>query len=223
MTARLAAPYPLALLAPLLSLLLLALAAARAAAQTAALRPCCAHPEPAGVVAAPALRAPDSLRVVRPMSTAERGVVGLAATVVGGTWGFLGAVGAGATVLGVCLARGDDLGSRLERCGAADEWLALGGAAGTLAGAARGASGAARRLGCDARESRSRGWRGAALGTLAGAVPVGAYLATDRNALAGVAAVIAVPTLQIVGAARTAGRCRLPVPILHPSARPGGA
>jgi hypothetical protein len=225
MTLRITAPRPPALVALLLPVLAM-LAPDRAAAQAPALGPCCGHPAPVGVAAVPmrpAPASPDSLRVVRPMSTAERGVVGLAATLVGGTWGFLGAVAAGGTALGVCLAQGDDIGRRLESCGAADEWLALGAAAGTLAGAARGASSAARRLGCDARESRSRGWRGAALGTLAGAVPVGVYLAADRNVLAGVAAVVAVPTLQIVGATRTAGRCRLPVPLLHPSATPGNA
>lgn len=166
--------------------------------------------------------AADSLRVVRPMSTAERGVVGIAATLAGGTWGLAGAAGAGVTALAVCVARDGNVADQLQRCAAADEWLALGGALGTFAGAATGASAAARRLGCDARESRRRGWRGAALGTLAGAVPVAVYAAGGgRSTLVGAALVFVVPTLQIVGAARDAGRCRLPVPILHGSAAPG--
>ena len=181
---------------------------------------CCAAREAVG--ARTPQGAADSLRVVRPMSTAERGVVGIAATLAGGTWGLAGAAGAGVTALAVCVARDGNVADQLQRCSAADEWLALGGALGTFAGAATGASAAARRLGCDARESRLRGWRGAALGTLAGAVPVAVYAAGGgRSTLAGAALVFVVPTLQIVGAARDASRCRLPVPILHGSAAPG--
>jgi hypothetical protein len=188
-----------------------ALGAQPAAPSPAAPRTACCAPR-GGVAARSPQSAADSLRVVRPMSTAERGVVGLAATLAGGTWGLAGALGAGATALGVCLAREGELTEQLRDCSAADKWLALGGAAGTLAGAATGAASAARRLGCDAAESRWRAWRGAALGTLAGAVPVGLYAATgSRNALAGAALVVVVPTLQVVGAARDAGRSRLPV------------
>jgi hypothetical protein len=86
---------------------------------------------------------------------------------------------------------------------------------GTLAGAAGGAQLAARRLGCGAGESRRRAWRGAALGTLV-AAPLVAYAASkDPSLLVQAAVVVVVPTLQIGVAARDAGRCRLPVPILH--------
>jgi len=156
----------------------------------------------------------DSLRVVRPMSGAERAVVALAATLSGVSWGLGGAAAGGAVGIGACLARrsDDDALDRLRGCRAAERWLVAGGMLGTLAGAASGAGFAARRLGCAPAESRGRAWRGAALGTLVAAVPAVAYAsADDPNLLLGAALVLVVPTLQIGGAARQAGRCGLPV------------
>ena len=163
------------------------------------------------------LASPDSLRVVRPMSGAERAVVALAATLSGVSWGLGGAAAGGAVGIAACLQRsGDDALDRVRGCRAAERWLAAGGMLGTLAGAASGANFAARRLGCSAPESRRRAWGGAVLGTLVAAVPAVAYAAADDpSPLLGAAVVLAVPALQIGGAARQAGHCRLPVPILR--------
>jgi hypothetical protein len=147
------------------------------------------------------------------MSGAERAVVTLAATLSGVSWGLGGAALGGAVGIGACLGRrpGDAL-DRVRGCRAAERWLAGGGMLGTLAGAAGGAGFAARRLGCAPAESRRRAWGGAALGTLVAAAPAIAYAsADDPSLLLGAAVVLVVPTLQIGGAARQAGRCRLPV------------
>jgi len=159
---------------------------------------------------------PDTLRVFRPMSQLERGVVLLSTAVVGGTWGLGGAAAGGVVGLASCLQRDRDrMADRLRGCRAGLA-VAIGGAGGVLAGAASGAGTSARRLGCAAGESRRRAWRGALVGSVLGAIPVAAYAASDRRSLLAEAGLsLVVPALQVGAAARSAGRCRLPVPILR--------
>jgi hypothetical protein len=166
--------------------------------------------------ALPAATAPDSLRVLRPMTQLERGVVAVATGLGGTTWGLGGAAAGGVAGLAACAGRSTASGEeRFHDC-RAERWLAVGGAAGGFVGAMLGASTSARRLGCDPRESRRRAFRGAAVGSVIGLAPAAAYAASGRRSLLVEAAfVFAVPALQITGAARAAGRCRLPVPILR--------
>jgi len=158
----------------------------------------------------------DTVRVFRPMSQLERGVVLISTAVVGGTWGLGGMAAGGAIGLAACLRRdGGSTADRLRDCHASRA-AAIGGAAAVLAGAASGAGTSARRLGCDAGESRRRAWRGAIVGSVIGAVPAVAYAASERRSLLAEAGlVLVVPALQMGAAARSVGRCRLPVPILR--------
>ena len=172
-----------------------------------------ARPVPAMPVGTP----PETLRVTRPLTRLERGLVAVSTVPPAVTWGAGGAATGGLLTLAACFYdSGGSASDALSGCpiGAG---LVIGEVVGVFTGAARGAAAAARRLGCEAGESRRRAFRGALTGTLWGVAPAALYVvAGGRSALVvEVAVAVIAPVLQIVGAARGAGRCRVRVPLFR--------
>jgi hypothetical protein len=179
-----------------------------------------AAPAPAQRPPRPAVSPPplgiDSLRVTRPMTQLERGVVLLAAVPPAITLGTVGAALGIAGATAVCLGGADDAVDALRECHVGAPLVAAG-VLGVLVGAARGANGAARRLGCAPAESRRRAYAGGAVGVLWGIAPAAVYLALGgRSAVAAeVLAALVAPITTVAGSTRATGRCRVPVPILR--------
>jgi hypothetical protein len=160
---------------------------------------------------------PESLLVTRAMTDAERAVVAISTLPPALTWGVGGAAVGGVVALAACAhgAHGSAV-DVLSSCPIGTGVVA-GEVLGVFAGAARGAAEGARRLGCKGGESRRRAFGGALLGTLWGLAPAALYVAVGgRSVLVAELAIgVVAPVTQVVGAARGASRCRLPVPILH--------
>ncbi len=172
-----------------------------------------ARPVPAVPVGTP----PETLRVTRPLTRLERGLVAVSTVPPAVTWGVGGAAAGGLLTLAACFHdSGGSASDAVSGCpiGAG---LVIGELVGVFTGAVRGASAAARRLGCEAGESRRRAVRGALAGTLWGVVPAALYVAAGgRSVLVVEIATAAIaPVLQIIGAARGAGRCRVRVPLFR--------
>lgn len=174
-------------------------------------------PPPLPSAPPPAATLPETVRVTRPLTPLERGLIAVATIPPAVTWGAGGAAAGGLLTLAACLH--DSRGSASDALSGCPigAGLVIGEVVGVFAGATRGAAGAARRVGCESRESRRRAFRGALAGTLWGVAPAALYVvAGGRSAIVVEAAVAVIaPVLQIVGAARGAGRCRVSVPILR--------